>query len=170
MNDLLNAPALDPKFLTPFVQGVLETFQIQCQMNVTAGEPQINVTESLAKIDLAAVAGLVGMKVNGIVALCFSTPMFLETMSQMLGQKEDKLTLMLESGAAELLNVCFGKAKRLLNMRGYGLEKTIPFVMRGENLVLSHHSGAPVVTLPFTTQFGPFYMQLVVEIVESKSF
>ena len=88
-------------------------------------------------------------------------------MSQMLGQKEEKITSMLESGAVELLSVCFGKTRRLLNMRGFGLEKTIPFVMSGENLVLSHHSGAPVVTLPFSTDFGPFYMQLVVEIAQN---
>jgi chemotaxis protein CheX len=170
MTEPLKEPALDPKFLTPFVQGVLETFQIQCQMTVTAGTPLVNSSNSPSKVDLAAVAGLIGMNVNGSIALCFPAKMFLETMSQMLGQKEDKLTSMLESGAVELLNVCFGKAKRLLNQRGYALDKTIPFVMRGENLVLSHHSGAPVVTLPFTTQFGAFYMQLVVEIDESRPF
>lgn len=170
MTDLMNEPALDPKFLTPFIQGVLETFQIQCQMKVTAGAPKVNLSGSPSRVDLAAVAGLIGMNVNGSIALCFPAPMFLETMGQMLGQKEDKVTSMLESGAVELLNVCFGKAKRLLNMRGYGLDKTIPFVMRGENLVLSHHSGAPVVTLPFTTQFGDFYMQLVVEMDVSRPF
>jgi len=154
---------LDISFINPFIDGAIETLKIQCSFEAKAGKPFLKGKGPEIKTDIAAVIGLTSATFNGTVALCFSESLFLIMMEKMLGEKNTSITKELEDGASELLNIIFGQAKKVLNEKGYKIEKAIPTIVRGSNLSVKHLSSNPTLVLPFETEFGIFHMEITTQ-------
>jgi chemotaxis protein CheX len=153
-------PKVDVKFLNPFITGAMETLKIQCSTEVRAGKPSIKKDDDQFVVDIAGVLGIVSPVFNGSIALCFPQATFLAVMGRMMGETFTEITRDLEDGAGEMLNIIFGHAKRELNELGYGIEKAIPTVVRGQDLKLKHLSAGPTMMLPFETDVGNFHMEI----------
>ena len=54
----------------------------------------------------------------------------------------------------------FGQAKVVLNENGYGIKTAIPSVVSGKDHTLSGLTKGPVVIVPFSTEFGPFFVEI----------
>ena len=67
---------------------------------------------------------------------------------------------------SELLNIIFEHAKRVLNDQGYGLEKAIPTVVRGDGIKTRHLSSNPTIVFQFATEHGELHVEVSIE--ESK--
>jgi chemotaxis protein CheX len=85
-------------------------------------------------------------------------------MERMLGEKYPEITQELEDGASELLNIIFGQAKKVLNERGYRIEKAIPTIIRGTDVAIRHHTASPTVVLPFDTDLGVFHIEVTTQL------
>lgn len=152
---------IDLNFFKPLLDGTRTTLKIQCKTDVTPLKPFMKSNTSPVTFDIASVIGLTSSKFSGSMSLCFPAAVYLKLMSNMLGEELTELTPELHDGAAELLNIIFGQAKRVLNDSGYDIEKAIPTVISGKGMSTRHISSQPVIVLPFETPAGIFHVEIV---------
>jgi chemotaxis protein CheX len=154
---------MDAHFFKPFVDGTREILRVQCFTEAKPLKPFVKRTGPKVTFDIAGVIALNSAAFTGSIALCFPAAVFLGLMSKMLSEEFKTITPDMQDGAAELLNMIFGHAKRILNEQNYKIDKAIPTVIRGEKMELQHLSTSPVMVIPFETPLGVFHVEIVAE-------
>jgi len=155
---------IDVGFINPFIDGVIHVFKVQARLDCAPGKPFLkDPSNPLPTSDIAGVIGISSPSFRGTISICFPEKTFLLLISSMLGETYTEITKDVEDGAGETLNMIFGYAKRILNERGYGIDKAIPTVVRGQNVSLSHLSQQGTIVLPFKVNDLDFYMEICTE-------
>ena len=153
---------LDSAFIQPFLDGTITTLKVQCQMEATMTKPYIKGTgsEKPGQVDIAGMLGITSDQFKGSMSLCFPEKTFLAIMGNMLGETYTTITPDVEDGAGELINIIFGYAKRVLNEKGCTIQKALPTIVRGSAITVHHLPKGPIMVLPFTTNNGPFHIEI----------
>ncbi len=159
----MEVPKVDVNFINPFIEGTLETLKVQCSSPATAEKPFLKGKGAEIVVDIAAVIGLTSQAFNGSIAICFPEIVFLSIMGRMLGETYTVITQELEDGASELLNIIFGQAKKVLNEKNYAIQKAIPTIIRGRDIVVKHLTQSPTIVLPFHTEAGTFHIEIAIQ-------
>lgn len=154
---------VDTAFIKPFVDGAKEALSTLCGYNATPGKPFFRKDTPNLDIDIAGVIGLTSSTFSGSITISFSEKVFLSIMSKMLGEEYTEITKEIEDGAAELMNIIFGHAKRILNATGYSIEKAIPTIARGRSIQLVSLTKTEVVVLPFDIEPGKFFIEVAID-------
>lgn len=147
-------------FFKPFLDGTINVLKVQCATDAVAGKPFFRGHGPTINSEIIAIIGLTCTAFNGTIALYFTKETFLAVMGNMLGEKFSEITDDLQDGAAEILNMIFGHAKRILNPQGYDIEKALPMVMRGSKVQANHITTDPIIVLPFSCQYGEFQVEI----------
>lgn len=152
---------LNPIFVPAVTKATVETLQIQCFTKVTPGIPLLkgNVTEKFESV-LAAVIGVSGDNAKGAISISFPEAVFLGLIGKMFGESFATLNEELETGAGELLNIIYGSVKTDLGKQGYPLTPSIPSVISGAKVRITHLVPSPCTVVPFTTEWGNFRLEL----------
>jgi len=153
---------LDVNFINPFIDGTLETLKVQSSIEAKSEAPFLKGKGPTYQVDIAAVIGLVSSVFSGSIAICFSEGIFLKIMEGILGEPCPKFTKELEDGAAEMLNVIFGTAKKVLNEKGYGIQKAIPTIFTGGDIKVKYAVATTALVIPFVTLHGRFYIEIMI--------
>jgi chemotaxis protein CheX len=155
----VSGPKIDVNFINPFIDGAIETFKVQCAVEPKAGKPYVR-GKSATSNAIEAVIALNSAVFNGTIALCFPEKVFLGLMEKMLGEKYTEINKELEDGASELLNIIFGQAKKVLNDKGYAIQKAIPSIYRGDAVVARSEIINSTLVLPFEMDAGIFHIEI----------
>lgn len=158
-----SASSVNVDFVNPFIDGAIETLRVQCSLECRPRPVMLKAQAGPTNCDIAGVIGLTSRGFNGSIAICFPEKVFLGAMSRMLGEEFSQITPDLEDGAGELLNMIFGHAKKVLNERGYTLEKAIPTVVRGKGIEVKHLTATRTLLQPFETELGNFFIEIGTE-------
>ncbi len=148
-------------FINPFVEGTMNTLSVQCGISCTPGKPMTK--EKFVGKDSFVIAGVIGIsspKFCGSIAILFPNETFLKIMGKMLGEEYPEITKDLEDGAAELLNIIYGHAKRVLGEQGHTIDRALPTVIRGDKINLRHMTKSAAIVLPFGTEMGTFIIEI----------
>lgn len=163
-NDKKTASKIDVGFINPFIEGVIHVLKVQCNLECQPAKPFLKSENSdLQSADIAGVIGISSPHFRGSISICFSESTFLLLISRMLGEEFSEISDELEDGAGELLNMIFGHAKRILNEKGYAIDKAIPTVVRGKGVTVNHISEQGTIVLPFKAEGSGFYMEICTE-------
>jgi len=155
---------IDVGFINPFIDGVIHVFKVQGNLECVPGKPFLKSAEKpLPDTDIAGVIGISSPSFRGTISICFPEKTFLLLISSMLRETYTEITKDVEDGAGETLNMIFGYAKKILNEKGYALDKAIPTVVRGKIVSLNHLSPQGTIVLPFTVNGLDFYMEICTE-------
>ena len=152
--------SVDAMFIKPFIDGALNTLQVQCAVSASEKPPFLKGRAPEPALAIAGEIRIASDRFTGTIRIGFSEPVFLGLMERMLGERFPSITPELQDGAAELLNMIYGQAKIVLNQNGYSIEKAIPSVLTGEALAAPLPEGAKVIVLPFATPFGDFQIEI----------
>jgi chemotaxis protein CheX len=155
--------SVDVNFLNPFIEATVNTLKIQCSFNCTPGKPFIKNNSFDMKVDIAGVIAITSDQFKGNISVCFTEKIFLHLMSNMLGEECSEINSEMEDGAGELVNIIFGQAKMTLNQLGYTLQKAIPTIVRGGDLIIKHIVTVSTFILPFNSDLGEFYIEIGTE-------
>ena len=132
---------IDKNFIKPFIEGTLNTLKVQCKIDSTPEKPFIKgsdpAKENSMVVDIAGVIGVTSTSFIGNFTLCFPEALFLTLMGNMVGETFTEMNEDVESGAGELLNIIYGTVKTVLNSQGYSLQRAIPTVVRGKNILMA---------------------------------
>lgn len=154
---------LDVNFVNPFIDGTVNTLKVQCSVECRPLKLTLKSNMDPIDTDIAGVIGLTATAFTGSISICFPEKFFLALMSKMLGEECKEINKDLEDGAGELLNIIFGFAKKVLNEKGYAIEKALPSIVRGKNVSIKHISSTPTVVLPFESDEGKFFIEIGTE-------
>lgn len=157
---LLPKRTLDTDFINPFLAATINTLKVQAQIKTEAGQVYVKKPQEFIQGDISGVIGIVSDSFNGSVVITFPEKVFLKIISNMLGEEYTKIDNDIIDGAGELTNMIFGQAKVTLNEKGYGIKTAIPSVVTGKDHTLSGLTKGPIVIVPFTTEFGPFFVEI----------
>jgi len=140
------------KYINPFLKASMNLFKEYLGLRAEAGKPFL-----LANVqDLDAVSAIIGLAgdTKGAVVLSFSRETAIAIVSKMSGRELKVLGNEVMDGVGELVNIIAGNAKQdLLEFR---IEISLPGVITGNASKIHWPEGIPVVAIPFTTELGPF--------------
>jgi chemotaxis protein CheX len=148
--------------LIPFVNGVVKTFKVLCDLKVEPQQPVVKKTRNSDK-SISGVVGMVGTSYIGSFAISFSREAILKIVAGMLGEEYKEINEEVSDAVSEITNIVFGNAKKELSELGVELEKSIPYTIVGDNHVINHKSSGPFVLLPFTSMVGGFDIEIGLE-------
>jgi chemotaxis protein CheX len=151
---------VDRILINAFVSGVAETLRVQCAIEVKGGTPYTKTATNVVEGDIASLLGLLGRDLIGTVALIFKQDVFLKIMGKMLGEEYTTIKKEIEDGAAEMLNISFGQARKILTENGMNFGKSIPKTVIGSALHARELTPSPSVYVPINSSVGEFYLQI----------
>lgn len=156
---------LDVDFINPFIDCAVETLNILCGVNdIKAESPNLLEGDQELNIQVSGSIAVSSPFFKGHVAISFKQEVYEGILQKMLELKEDE-TVIDDDGAAEILNVIYGRSKVKLNEYGYKLERGIPKIIRGENHKIAPNSNIPTLLVPFKSNAGEFYIQICVKAI-----
>lgn len=154
---------IDVDLVNPFIQGTIETLQVQCQLETSTGNIFLRKADTpMPQTDIAGVIGIKSAKFAGNINVAFPEATFLKIMSRMLGEDLTEMNKDLEDGAGELLNMISGHAKKLLGQSGIAIERAIPKVLSREAWKESSKlsDSEVMIILPFESEAGYFQIEI----------
>jgi len=140
------------EYVNPFLKASINLFKEYLGLQAVAGKPHLLGDPQ----DLDAVSAIIGLAgdTRGAVVLSFSRETAMRIVSKMAGQEYKMLSNEVLDGVGELINIIAGNAKQgLLDFR---IEISLPGVVTGNSYKIRWPEGIPVVSIPFTTELGPF--------------
>ena len=140
------------EYINPFLKASINLFKEYLGLQAVAGKPHLLGDPQ----DLDAVSAIIGLagETRGAVVLSFSRETAMRIVSKMAGQEYKMLSNEVIDGVGELINIIAGNAKQdLLDFR---IEISLPGVITGNSYKIRWPEGIPVVAIPFTTELGPF--------------
>ncbi len=160
---------LNQEFMDAFIESVRKTLEIQCSTEASPLKWFIRNTKIESPVALTGIVGIASAKFDGNVNLSFPEGPFLGIINKMLDEKFEHITPDLASGAAELLNIIYGNAKHVLNTMGYQMNLAIPTVVLGNDIHVEPISKDPILVIPFQTEFGKFYLEIIEQSEENSA-
>jgi chemotaxis protein CheX len=135
---------------------VLGQFQVK---EIKMGTPTFkDIAEPMAGI-ISSVLNISSKSFQGQLSISFDKESYLEIVSSMLCEEQTEITADNQDAAGEINNIIFGNAKPDLSQ--FGVDMTIPRVVRGANQVLPCPPGSAAMRVPFQTTKGKFYIDVV---------
>lgn len=150
---------MNVEIINPFLESMVNVLSTMAMLESTPQRPSIKQDDT-ARGDVTGVIGMTSPQVKGSLAITFSEAVLLEMCKRMLGETLTSLNDDAADLAGEITNMVSGGAKRLLGEKGYMFEMAIPAVVSGKGHVVRHQSRGPKILIPFTTDFGNFYVEV----------
>ena len=148
------------KVIIPFIEATVSTFKIQVDIDVSKSNMYQKEAGDALKFNVISLISINGRNFEGNIALCFTNDVILNVYNKMTFDDGNEVTDEVAEGAAELLNIIFGTAKKDLNdNKNYQMKKAIPTVMRGEGVQIKQKEN-PIMVLPFSCEFGMFFIEI----------
>lgn len=148
----------DVGFINPFLEAVVSVLGTMANVPATPGRPFVNATRTA----IGDVTGLIGITGHsaGTMSLTLSKGAILLIVNNMLHESYTELNDDIADAVGELTNMIAGQARMHLSQQGLNFSASTPSVVMGKGHRLSHISGSPILSIPFTTEGG----DLVVEV------
>lgn len=150
-------------FFEAFAESTEQVLKSAATLATQRKTPFTKGTAEQPPFDIAGFIGVISPKVRGSVALCFPKEVFLKILSNMLMEQYTEITRENEDAAAELLNMIFGRTKKVLNEKGYAVRSAIPTVFRGGRVHSSYAKNPAVSVLPFNSEPGDFHLEFLLQ-------
>lgn len=153
----------DIDLIQPFILALVDYINIQYSMPVRAGNPYLKGAGAELTKDCCALFGVLGDSASALVSVCFPTPVLLQLMGNLFGEKYETVTPEVEDGLMELVNVVFGQVKKKVNEKGMLVNRVIPSVVVGSAMRFKYLTSGKSVIVPFEMSLGTFHLEITLE-------
>ncbi len=145
----------------PFIKAVTNVLTTMAMIEPQPGKPFIK-KDNTATGDISAVIGITGSR-NGSISVSFSKRCAIALVKAMLGDDVQDVVQDAKDAVGEIANMISGQARAGLAESGLNFAGSTPSVVMGDNHTITHVSSNPVISIPFTTPHGDFYVEFVFE-------
>jgi chemotaxis protein CheX len=143
---------MQAKFINPFLNASMNLFNEFLGLKIQGEKPYLNPNSN--KLDeISAIIGLAG-DTRGAVVLSFSRITALKIVSKFADKEYTEVNNEVLNSVGELTNIIAGNAKR--ELEDYHIDISLPGVIVGHKYEINWPKGIPVITIPFTCEFGKF--------------
>lgn len=145
-------------FINPVLEAVSNVLTKMAQVEVTPGKPYVN-KERTASGDVTGIIGLTG-DLKGVLSVTFEKEVILKITNSMLDESYTEIDGNIADAVGELTNMITGQARMHLSKDGMNLKASTPSVVIGKGHTISHITPAPILSIPFSTDFGSFVVEI----------
>ena len=142
-------------YINPFISATVACFKNMVFVDAKQGSPVVK-KEPFPRYDISGIIGLSG-GAQGSISLGFPLKSALDVVSKMVGAPITEAGVDLADAIGEIANIIAGFAKR--DLVGLNLSISLPNVIISSH-VLSGLTGVPTIIVPFTSELGPFAMEI----------
>ena len=150
---------MNADFVNPFLSSTIELFERTFGITPQPGEIFLDERARKHRWDVSAVMVLTGSAI-GVVAIRLTRLLadkLLQRSGVQWGSEEERESLC-DGMVAEMVNIISGNASGQLS--GYDIEISVPIVIQGENHTISWPERAPILGVPFSSDIGPFLIDI----------
>ena len=152
----------DVNFINPFLSAARKVLKVQCFMDITPDKPHLKkATDPLLLGDVSGIISINSETFTGTLAISMSEPIFIKIVSNMLGDKIDKIEEKNVDLVGELSNMILGQAKIELMALGYSIQSALPSCVWGKDHKVKHFGSGQCIVLPFNTDSGTLYSEIM---------
>ncbi len=152
----------DANFINPFLSAAKKVLKVQCFMEITPERPHLKKTsDPLLLGDVSGIISINSETFTGTLAISMSEPIFIKIVSNMLGDKVEKIEEKNVDLVGELSNMILGQAKIELLALGYSIQSALPSCVWGKDHKIKHFGGGQCIVLPFQTEAGTLYIEIM---------
>ncbi|XGC80185.1 chemotaxis protein CheX [Bdellovibrio bacteriovorus] len=109
--------------------------------------------------EVSSIIDIKSTSFQGYLCVSFDKACYLDLISKMFGEEQVDFTPDNQDAVGEINNIILGNAKA--DLEAYGVEMTVPRVIMGANQLILSPQGAAGMMIPFSTEKGRFYLQVV---------
>jgi chemotaxis protein CheX len=149
---------VDVRYINPFLEATISVLKTMAFISSKPGKPYLKKKDETARGDVTGVIGLSGDH-EGSLSISFSFPCIKGIMENMLGEVHDELNSEVNDAVGELTNMICGDARKRLEKDRISLKAGIPTIIAGRNHTVRHVTTSPIIVLPFSTDFGDFFVE-----------
>jgi chemotaxis protein CheX len=150
------------EFVNPFLVSLLDVLKTMASMELEPQKARVKKDE-IAYGDVSGLIGMVGNKTKGSMSITFEEPLALQIMHNMLGEKASSINEQVSDMVGEITNMVTGGAKRILAESGFEFDMATPIVVSGKGHTIRHKCEGPIITMPFSSQWGKAYIEISFE-------
>jgi chemotaxis protein CheX len=147
------------ELVNPFLTATIELFERTFGIVPQAGEAYLDERASKHRWDISAVMVLTGSAI-GVVAIRL-TRILADKLLRKSGvewSSDEERESLCDGMVGELVNIISGNAAGQL--ADYDIEISVPIVVQGINHTVSWPERAPILAIPFATDYGPFVVNV----------
>ncbi|UOF01120.1 chemotaxis protein CheX [Bdellovibrio reynosensis] len=138
------------------------TTKVMAELGMTSMKMEKAGPRSPQEPILGEVSSIIDIKsasFQGYLCVSFDKACYLDLISKMFGEVQEDFTPDNQDAVGEINNIILGNAKA--DLEAYGVEMTVPRVIMGANQLILSPQGAAGMMIPFATEKGRFYLQVV---------
>ena len=141
--------------INPFLEATMKLLRTSFALESEVGAPYVVDDIGTHRWEISGVMVSTGTAI-GVVAVRLSRFLCLKLLdkSEVQADSEEEREELITGLVGELVNIIASNAADQL--AGYEIKVSVPFVVQGKNHSITWPSRAPIIGVPFTTQFGPF--------------
>jgi Predicted inhibitor of MCP methylation, homolog of CheC len=150
---------MNAAYINPFLSSTIDLFEKTFGITPVAGEAFLDDRSRKHRWDISAVMVLTGSAI-GVVAIRL-TRLLADKLLRKSGVQwngEEERERLCDGMVGEMVNIISGNASGQLE--GYEIEISVPIVIQGENHTVSWPERAPIIGVPFSTDYGPFLVNI----------
>ena len=156
------------ELITPFVDATLNVVKTMAQTEAVPGKP-IQKVDSKTLGEITGIIGMAGDQLCGNMILSFQESTIVSIVNNMLMESYEGICDEVVDAVGELTNMITGGAKRILGESGYQFAMATPIVVVGANMEMKQLSPGPIISIPFETPSGKFWVDANLGKVSSSS-
>jgi len=146
-------------FINPFLSSICNVLVTMAMIEPKSGKPTIQ-SDHLPPAEITGIIRMNSPQTCGVLAISFTEPLIHEVTKRMLGDDADTVDETLKDLVGEITNMVCGNAKGILDQKGYDFDMAIPSVVIGCDRATIFPEGCTVIVVPFTTEFGEFFVEI----------
>ncbi len=150
---------MNVEFINPFLSAISNVLATMAMIEPQNGKVAIQCDDSPP----AAITGIIEMnspQTCGVLAISFTEPLIHEITKRMLGEDAETVDETLKDLVGEITNIVCGNAKAILDEKGFDFDMATPRVVKGRDKDTTFPKDCIVVVVPFSTEFGEFYVEI----------
>ncbi|MBU0514192.1 MAG: chemotaxis protein CheX [Proteobacteria bacterium] len=149
---------MEVKYINPFLNATINVIKTMAFVDARPGKPYVKKDDA-AVGDVSGIIGITGDN-EGTLSISFSQACIEAILTNMLGESISGINEEVRDAVGEITNMISGDARRVLDEMGLKLSAAIPTVISGKDHTITHISTGPTIAIPFTTDHGPFTVEV----------
>mgnify|MGYP006265980935 CR=1 FL=1 len=155
------------EIINPFLEATINLFQRMFKVEATPGKPHIVEGFGNHRWEISGVISFLGSH-TGVVVIRLPR-VLADKLLQRTGlsyENEKQREKLVNEMIGEFTNIIAGNAVGPLQANGLDLDISTPVIVRGKNHRIHWPHGASVIGMPFTTEVGPFTVDVSMKDIE----
>ncbi len=149
---------MNVEYINPFLKATQNVLKTMAFTECAGGKPYVKQDDT-AQGDVSGIIGITG-DTQGSLCISFTEACICHVVGNMFGEAVTAINDEVKDAVGEITNMISGDARRELAEKGMNLAGAIPTVISGKNHSIKHLSNAPAIAIPFSTQAGPFIVEV----------